>query len=70
MEELLQRLERRIKDLADQHDRLKHSNVQLHLGKSMLVREKDALLAKQQKAISQIETLVSRLKAIENNHDQ
>lgn len=70
MEELLQRLEKRIKELADQHDRLKHSNQQLDLGKSMLAREKDALLAKQQKAISQIETLVSRLKAIENQYDQ
>lgn len=65
MEELLQRLEKKIKDLADQQDRLKHSNMQLHLGKSMLVREKDVLLAKQQKAISQIEILITRLKAIE-----
>lgn len=70
MEELLQRLEKRIKELADQHDRLKHSNLQLHLGKSVLTREKDVLLAKQQKAISQIETLVSRLKSIEKQHDQ
>jgi uncharacterized protein (TIGR02449 family) len=65
MEELLQRLEKKIKDLADQHDQLKHSHLQLHLGKSILVREKDALLAKQQKAISQIEILINRLKAIE-----
>lgn len=65
MEELLQRLEKKIKELVDQHERLKHSNMQLHHGKSMLVREKDTLLAKQLKAISQIETLVARLKAIE-----
>jgi uncharacterized protein (TIGR02449 family) len=65
MEELLQRLEKKIKELVDQHDRLKHSNMQLHHSKSVLAREKDALLAKQLKAISQIETLVARLKAIE-----
>ena len=69
MDELLERLEKRIKDLAEQHDRLKHSNLQLNEGKSTLVREKELLLAKQQKAISQIETLISRLKAIESNYD-
>ncbi len=66
MEELLQRLEKRIKELIDQHNRLKHSNLQLHQGKYLLAREKDVLLTKQQKAISQIENLVARLKAIEN----
>lgn len=65
MEELLQRLEKRIKELLDQHDRLKQANRQLHHGKSVLIQEKNSLLTKQQKAISQIETLVSRLKAIE-----
>lgn len=69
MEELLLRLEKRIKELADQHDWLKHSNLQLHQGKSLLTLEKEALLAKQQKAISQIETLVSKLKAIEKQYD-
>jgi uncharacterized protein (TIGR02449 family) len=66
MEELLHRLEKRIQLLVEQHDRLKDSNLQLHQGKSILVRERDALLARQQKAISQIETLVSKLKAIES----
>jgi cell division protein ZapB len=66
MEELLHRLEKRIQSLVEQHDRLKDTNLQLNQGKSILVREKDALLARQQKAISQIETLVSKLKAIEN----
>ncbi|VVC76879.1 hypothetical protein AQUSIP_22060 [Aquicella siphonis] len=65
MDELLQRLEKRIRELVDQHDRLKQANMQLHHGKSLLAQEKNSLLAKQQKAISQIETLVSRLKAIE-----
>lgn len=65
MEELLQSLEKRIKELIDQQTRLKHANLQLHQGKHMLVREKEALLAKHQKAILQIESLVARLKAIE-----
>jgi uncharacterized protein (TIGR02449 family) len=69
MEELLQRLEKRIKELADQHNWLKHSNLQLNQGKSLLVLERDALLAKQEKAISQIETLVSKLKAIEKQYE-
>lgn len=58
MEELIVCLEKRIKDLVDQHYQLKQSNQQLNHGKELL-------LAKQQKAISQIETLVSRLKSIE-----
>lgn len=65
MEELLQRLERKIKELVDQHDKLQNSNTQLSQGKSLLARERDGLLLRQQKAISQIETLVARLKAIE-----
>ncbi len=65
MEELLQSLEKRIKELVDQHDKLKYSNLQSDQDKSQLIKEKDLLLAKQQKAILQIETLVTRLKAIE-----
>jgi uncharacterized protein (TIGR02449 family) len=67
MDELLQRLEKKIKDLIDQHDRLITSNQQLNSGKNSLVREKDLLLARQEKAINQIKTLVARLKAIENS---
>jgi len=70
MEELLHHLEQRIKQLIDQHDRLKHNNQQLNQGKFMLAREKEALLAKQQKAAAQIENLVSMLKTIENQHDR
>jgi uncharacterized protein (TIGR02449 family) len=65
MEDLLLRLEKQIKQLIDQHDQLKASNQQLHEGKYILACEKDALLTRQQKAILQIETLVSKLKAIE-----
>jgi hypothetical protein len=58
MEELLFRLEVQIKQLIDRHDQLKSSNQELHQGKEIL-------LTRQQKAVSQIEGLVSKLKAIE-----
>lgn len=64
MEELLQRLETKIRDLIDKHDHLANSNVQLNQGRVSLSREKEALLHKQQKAIDQIEGLVARLKSI------
>lgn len=64
MEELLQRLETKIRDLINKHDHLADSNAQLYQGKTSLSREKEALLQKQQKAITQIEGLVSRLKSI------
>jgi uncharacterized protein (TIGR02449 family) len=65
MEELLQRLERKIKELVERHDHLKNFNHQLTHGKTALAREKDALIMKHQKAINQIQNLVTRLKAIE-----
>ncbi len=65
MEELLQRLENQIRELIEQHDQLKSSNQQLHHGKYTLARENELLQAKQQKAIAQIESLVSKLKQLE-----
>jgi uncharacterized protein (TIGR02449 family) len=65
MEDLLHRLEKQIRDLVDQHQQLKHNNHHLQQGKYVLSREKEALVTRQKKAIAQIETLVSRLKAIE-----
>lgn len=66
MEELLQGLEAKLKALIDSHVQLKQANQQLLHSKTLVAQEKDILLAKQQKAIAQIETLVSRLKAIED----
>lgn len=66
MDDLLQRLEKKIKDLLDQHDKLRTSNHELNSGRNSLVREKEVLMARQEKAINQIKTLVARLKAIEN----
>lgn len=66
MEDVLERLEVKIKSLIDKQDQLKKSNQHLFQGKSMLQHEKDLLVIKQQKAITQIETLVAKLKTIEN----
>jgi uncharacterized protein (TIGR02449 family) len=65
MEELLQCLEKRIKELVEQHHSLKFSNGELCHGKSLLSLRNRALLAKQQQAIARIETLVTKLKTIE-----
>lgn len=67
MDELLQRLEKKIKDLIDQHDKLQISNEQLTSGKTSLAREKEMLLARQEQAIDQIKSLLVRLKAIESS---
>lgn len=65
-DELLHLLELKIKDLLARHDKLKQATSQLQNGKSLLLEEKETLMQKQQHAISQIETLVSRLKSIED----
>ena len=65
MEELLQKLENKVRGLVEQRDQLKNANQQLNQGKLSLAREKELLVSRQHKAITQIETLVSKLKAIE-----
>lgn len=62
MDDLLYHLEQQIRSLIDQHDGLKQYNQQLQHNKAMLAHKYEALLVKQQKAITQIETLVSKLK--------
>ena len=66
MEDLFQRLEKQIKKLIDQSDQLKQANYQLNHGKSVLTREKDRLMLKQKKAALQIQSLLSKLKTLEN----
>lgn len=66
MDELLYQLEKRIKKLMQHHHELNHSNQNLQQKKVTLVREKDLLLARQEKAIHQIKSLVAKLKAVEN----
>lgn len=65
MEELLQHLEIKIKNLIDQHQHVKQSNHSLHEARQKLAHEKEELLQKQSKAVTQIEVLVSKLKTIE-----
>lgn len=65
MDELFQRLENRIKRLVAQHHQLRQDHDVLYHGKHKLAHEKNALMTKQLQAISQIETLVSKLKTIE-----
>ena len=65
MDELLHHLESQIRKLVDSYDQLKQANRQLHQGKFLLAREKDWLSAKQEKAISHIQGLITNLKAIE-----
>jgi uncharacterized protein (TIGR02449 family) len=66
MDELLARLEARIKALIQRHSQLENANLHLNQSKSLLAREKDLLVAKNKAAVSQIELMVSRLKSIES----
>ncbi|MFZ2315386.1 MAG: hypothetical protein WAW86_06995 [Gammaproteobacteria bacterium] len=66
MDELLQHLELKLKGFVEQQAELKKTNKHLYQSKSMLTHEKELMLVKQQKAVTQIEALVSKLKAIEN----
>src|SRR5439155_1357414 len=59
MDEILHRLEKRLKSLITQHNQLKQVNDELNENKFVLAREREMLLTKQMKAISQIEMLVS-----------
>lgn len=65
MDELLHQLEQQIIKLLNQLRDLKSSNHQLHQGKFSLLNEKKVLLEKQSKAIHQIQSLVTKLKAVE-----
>lgn len=65
MDDLLKHLETQIKSLVERQVDLKQSNQQLYSSSGTLSREKEQLVARQQKAITQIESLVSKLKAIE-----
>ncbi len=66
MDELLQHLEYKIKQMIDQHHQLKQANSHLNQGKRQLAHEKEVLLGKQKRAITQIESLVAKLKSTGN----
>lgn len=65
MDDLLQKLENQVRNLIHERQTLKQANSNLQQGKHVLNREKNALEHLQKKTITQIETLISRLKAIE-----
>ena len=65
MDELLQRLEYQLKGLIDHHNQLVHLNQQLNQGKSALLAREKTLVHQQQKAISTLEIMISKLKEIE-----
>jgi uncharacterized protein (TIGR02449 family) len=67
MDDLIGKLENRIKSLIQQCEYLKHSNLSLKQIKFLLCRQKEVLEAKNQVAISQIESMVIRLKSIEKS---
>lgn len=65
MDDLLQHLEVKIQALIQRCQLLENANLHLKQNKSLLMREKELLVAKNKAAINQIETMVSRLKSIE-----
>jgi uncharacterized protein (TIGR02449 family) len=67
MDELLNKLENQLKELVGEQQQLKQNNQLLSEGKRRLAREKDFLLTRQQKAVSDIAVLLSQLKAIEKS---
>ncbi len=66
MDEVIMNLEERIQFLVKQCEQLQYTNSKLKQNQAELTRERDSLLTKQKIAISQIESMVSRLKSIEN----
>lgn len=66
MEDVIQNLEEHIRGLISQCEQLKEVNANLRQTKAQLLREKESLVVKHKQTITQIETMVSRLKSIEN----
>lgn len=66
MDEILHKLEMRLRALVQKQDELNKTNAQLRQARTLLLREKEMLTAKNKIAISQIESMVARLKSIEN----
>ena len=63
----LKRLEHWLDDLINTCDRLNQENRALRAQKDELQRERDALLQKNDQARSRVESIVSRLRAMENS---
>jgi uncharacterized protein (TIGR02449 family) len=65
MDDILRRLELQIQKLLESQGQLERANAELHKTTNKLSHEKASLINKQHKAISQIKSLVLKLKAIE-----
>jgi uncharacterized protein (TIGR02449 family) len=65
MEELIQKIEARIRSLIQEFQHLSHMNAELKQNKRHLSNEKDKILSKHLSIIAQIEHMVTRLKSIE-----
>lgn len=65
MDDIIHNLELRIHKLIEECEQLRGGNQKLRQIKGQLIREKELLLAKHKMAITQIESMVSRLKSIE-----
>lgn len=65
MDELIQKIEARIRFLVQEFQYLSQMNAELKQNKRHLSHEKDKMLSKHLSIISQIENMVTRLKSIE-----
>ncbi len=65
MDDVINHLKAKIKSLIQAHEQLKKENNHLYQNQFLLNREKEILQAKHKVAISQIETMVFRLKSLE-----
>lgn len=67
MDELLDKLKTRIKNLLDKHDQLLEEQQQSRTQHSRFQGEKKLLQEKHQHAISQVEKMIARLKLLEKS---
>lgn len=65
MDKILRQLEQQIKCLIQRHNQLKKTSFELIHDKYSFDREKELILNKQNKVISQIESLLTQLQALE-----
>lgn len=65
-EQTLGGLESRLQQLLDACDTLKRENAQLRQDNSVLVTERGQLLSNRDKVRTQVEAMITRLKALEN----
>ena len=66
MDDILQKFEAKILDLIQEAKRLREANLHLQRAQAHLNRDKTLLSSKQQAAMSQIESIIARLKTLED----